>query len=100
MAKDTKSTRTSNVNTGGGAYVGGNVSVDGGSKFVGRDDKSTAGLDAEQVYCPRALTALMESRVYAVFCPLKRLVSLAQSTVCDRTEYSVGLFCDVINMSI
>ncbi len=28
------------VNTGGGAYIGGNVSVDHGSKFVGRDDNS------------------------------------------------------------
>ena len=30
--------RSTNVNTGGGAYVGGNVTVSGGSKFVGRDD--------------------------------------------------------------
>lgn len=28
------------VNTGGGAYIGGNVSVDHGGKFVGRDDNS------------------------------------------------------------
>lgn len=28
------------INTGGGAYVGGSVTVSGGSKFVGRDDVS------------------------------------------------------------
>jgi hypothetical protein len=37
------------VNTGGGAYVGGNVSVSGGGKFVGRDDNSTTGLSAKEV---------------------------------------------------
>ena len=40
---------TQNINTGGGAYVGGNVTVDHGSKFVGRDDNSTTGLSAEEV---------------------------------------------------
>ena len=37
------------VNTGGGAYVGGNVSVDHGGKFVGRDDNSTTGLSGEEI---------------------------------------------------
>ncbi len=37
------------VNTGGGAYVGGNVSVDHDSTFVGRDDNSTTGLSGDEV---------------------------------------------------
>jgi hypothetical protein len=37
------------INTGGGAYVGGNVSVDHGGKFVGRDDNSTTGLSGDEV---------------------------------------------------
>jgi hypothetical protein len=37
------------VNTDGGAYVGGNVSVDHGGKFVGRDDNSTTGLSGAEV---------------------------------------------------
>ena len=48
MNKDSKSTAKPNIHTGGGAYIGGNVSVDGGSKFVGRDDNSTVGLSADQ----------------------------------------------------
>ena len=36
------------VNTGGGAYVGGNVDT-GGGKFVGRDDDSTTGLTGEEI---------------------------------------------------
>jgi hypothetical protein len=37
------------VDTGGGAYIGGNVSVDHGSKFVGRDDYSTTGLSGDEI---------------------------------------------------
>lgn len=33
------------INTGGGAYVGGNVNT-GGGKFVGRDDNSQEGMSA------------------------------------------------------
>lgn len=37
------------VNTGGGAYIGGSVTVSGGSKFVGRDDYSKTGLSGDEV---------------------------------------------------
>ncbi|HKZ85453.1 MAG TPA: hypothetical protein VJ793_17595 [Anaerolineae bacterium] len=36
------------IDTGGGAYIGGDVST-GGGKFVGRDDYSTTGLSGEEV---------------------------------------------------
>jgi hypothetical protein len=36
------------INTGGGAYVGGNVNV-GGGKFVGRDDYSQTGLSGDEI---------------------------------------------------
>ena len=39
---------TSSINTSG-AYVGGNVSVSGSGKFVGRDDYSTTGLTGEEI---------------------------------------------------
>ncbi len=48
MSKGTEKS-TSKVNTGGGAYVGGNVSVGDGSKFVGRDDNSTTGLSGSEI---------------------------------------------------
>lgn len=44
-----KTTTTQNLNTGGGAYVGGSVTVSGSGKFVGRDDQSQTGLSAEDV---------------------------------------------------
>jgi hypothetical protein len=52
---DKNVTSTTTVNTGGGAYIGGNVNVSGGSKFVGRDDQSTTGMsaaDIQQVFAP------------------------------------------------
>ena len=36
------------IDTGGGAYIGGNVTV-GGGKFVGRDDYSTTGASADEL---------------------------------------------------
>ena len=36
------------IDTGGGAYVGGNVTV-GSGKFVGRDDYSTTGASADEL---------------------------------------------------
>lgn len=36
------------INTGGGAYIGGDVNT-GGGKFVGRDDYSTTGFSSDQI---------------------------------------------------
>ncbi len=48
-AKPDVQTGGSAVQTNGGAYIGGNVSVGDNSKFVGRDDNSTSGASAEQI---------------------------------------------------
>lgn len=49
MGKKSDSTGKPDVQTGGGAYIGGSVSVGNNSKFVGRDDNSTTGASAEQI---------------------------------------------------
>ncbi len=49
MSGQSDSTGRPDIQTGGGAYIGGSVSVDGNSKFVGRDDNSTSGASAEQI---------------------------------------------------
>jgi hypothetical protein len=49
VGRDKVTKTTQNINTGGGAYVGGDVNVSGGGKFVGRDDRSQTGLSADDV---------------------------------------------------
>jgi hypothetical protein len=49
IGRDKKVKTTKNINTGGGTYVGGNMKVDRGSKFVGRDDNSTTGLAGAEI---------------------------------------------------
>lgn len=49
MSKNSKPSAKPDIKTGGGAYIGGSVSINGASKFVGRDDNSSAGLAAEQI---------------------------------------------------
>jgi CHAT domain-containing protein len=46
MSEEKQST---GINTGGGAYIGGSVTLGSGSKFVGRDDHSTTGLSGDEV---------------------------------------------------
>ncbi len=49
MSTNSESSARQDVQTGGGAYIGGNVTVGDNSKFVGRDDHSTSGASAEQI---------------------------------------------------
>jgi CHAT domain-containing protein len=49
VGRDKKVKTETNINTGGGAYVGGDVNVSGSGKFIGRDDQSQTGLSGDEV---------------------------------------------------